>query len=353
MTPEPPSSDLDRVKQLLLKSELEDLASLKASLQDPAQFQQLVESVLPRAIQSRIEKDDQLQQALEAPIELTIHQSVQRNPEKLANALFPIMGPAIRQSIRDALSKIVDGFNQTLDQSLSPRSLGWRLEALMTGRSFAEVLMAKTLLYKVEQVFLIHRETSLLLAHVEAPDAKVESKDADMVSSMFTAIQDYVQDSFSVSGGDKLETMQVGDLTVVVRQGPSALIAAAVRGTPTSDLKSSLDEVLETIHSRWYDPLRQFEGDTSPFEDIQPLLEDCLETRRYEKNSEAAAKSSYHWWALGTLALIIIGFTLYVIDRAGDWDELIDQLDQPSSLPTTRTATSKPAGTPTSLWKFL
>ena len=37
---------------------------------------------------------------------------------------------------------------------------------MRTGRSFAEVVMLRSLVYRVEQIFLIHRETSLSLLHV-------------------------------------------------------------------------------------------------------------------------------------------------------------------------------------------
>jgi OOP family OmpA-OmpF porin len=58
--------------------------------------------------------------------------------------------------------------------------------ALRTGTSFAEVVLLNTLLYRVEQVFLIERESGLLLQHVRS--AAVRTEDADMVAGMLTAI---------------------------------------------------------------------------------------------------------------------------------------------------------------------
>ena len=57
-----------------------------------------------------------------------------------------------------------------------PRSLKWRFEAWRTGRPFAEIVLLKTLVYRVDQVFLIHKETGLLLQHVVADE--VRAKDA-------------------------------------------------------------------------------------------------------------------------------------------------------------------------------
>ena len=74
----------------------------------------------------------------------------------------------------------------------------------------------------MEQVFLIHKETGLLLCQVSAPNAAMQ--DADMVSGMLTAIQDFVGDSFTTQKGEELETLQVGELSVWIEQGPQAIL---------------------------------------------------------------------------------------------------------------------------------
>ncbi|NJM53355.1 MAG: hypothetical protein HC846_08145 [Blastocatellia bacterium] len=54
---------------------------------------------------------------------------------------------------------MVQSLNQSLEHSISPKGLRWRIEAWQTGKSFAEVVMLNSLIYRVEEVFLIHRET--------------------------------------------------------------------------------------------------------------------------------------------------------------------------------------------------
>jgi len=82
------------------------------------------------------------------------------------------MGPAIRRAIGEALSRLIQSLDRALDHSLTWRGLGWRLEAARTGRSFAEVVLAHTLVFRVEQVFLIHRRTGLLLLRAQAARGK-------------------------------------------------------------------------------------------------------------------------------------------------------------------------------------
>ena len=53
-------------------------------------------------------------------------------------------------------------------------------------------------------------------------------QDADLVSGMFNAIQSFVKDSFSVTDGETLNLLEVGDLTVWIEQSPDFILADVV-----------------------------------------------------------------------------------------------------------------------------
>ena len=129
----------------------------------------------------RLQRDGALRAALQPVVEEAIFVSVQKHPLVLAAALFPIIGAAVRKAVASALRAVTQTLNQIVEQSLSWRSLRWRWEAIRTGKPFAEILLARSLLYRVEQVFLIHRETGLLLRQ-EVAEAVV-IRDAELVSA--------------------------------------------------------------------------------------------------------------------------------------------------------------------------
>ena len=89
------------------------------------------------------EAPEELTRALEQPFSACIEDSVQRNQGFFADILFPIMGPAIRRSISQALKGLVQQINQTLEHSLTVKGLRWRLEAARSGVPFAEVVTAE------------------------------------------------------------------------------------------------------------------------------------------------------------------------------------------------------------------
>src|SRR5262249_32584734 len=187
----------------------------------------------------------------------------------------------IRRSILQTLRTLFESFNQTMEQSLSLRGLKWRVEAIRTGRSFSEVVLMHSLVYRVEQAFLIHKKTGLPLAHAVAPSAVMQ--DPSLVSGMLTAIQDFVRDSFNTSANENVEKMNVAETEVWIENGPYASIAAVIRGVPPPELRLRLAETLELIHQKYSAEMEQFEGDSSLFAPAVDLLSVHLNAQFKEK----------------------------------------------------------------------
>jgi hypothetical protein len=283
------TNEFDEFRRLVLSSEQEKIAELESQVKNlqsqlnsiPPASAQEVSNVLPAAIKQSSVANKQLSRSTLPVVEENIRQSVKENPQVLAEALFPAIGPAIRKAIAEALSTMIQSLNQTIEYSFSPQSLRWRLEAFQTGKPFAEVVLLKTLLYRVEQIFLIHRESGLLLQHVTA-NANIE-QDADMVSAMFTAIQDFVKDSFMNSPDATLDTLQVGELAVWVERSGNLLFAAVIRGNAPLNIRDEFKNAIEQIEYDHERDFTKFQGDTQPFERSRPILEDCLKFQTGEK----------------------------------------------------------------------
>ncbi|MCU0256549.1 MAG: OmpA family protein [Vicinamibacterales bacterium] len=299
--------EFEDLRALLVQPEREALRRLEARL-DARDSAREVASVLPEAVAAR-GRDPRLVRALTPSVEEALLASARRDPRPLADALFPVLAPAIRNAIAHALSAMVESMGRVMEHSVSWRALGWRLTALRTGRPYAEVVLLNTLVYQVEQVFLIHREGGLLLQHVAAPS--VQGQSPETVSAMLTAIRDFVNDSFGGSADDAVNELRVGDRTVYVEQGPHALLAAVVRGTAPPELRRTFQDALDTIHLQAMEALRAFDGDDTPFVAVRPVLEQCLSAQQRERGGArrgrwllaglaVAALVALAWWGYGT-----------------------------------------------------
>jgi outer membrane protein OmpA-like peptidoglycan-associated protein len=274
--PEDRAAEFARLRELLVGRERDALAELRERVDALEDRPDAVAAHLPEAVALRAGRDEQLARALGPTLERAFSESVRRNPHHLAQAIYPALGPAIRKAIAEAIAGLVTTINRALDESLSVRGLRWRWEAWRSGVPYAQIVMKHALVYRVEQVYLIHAETGLLLAHVTAPD--LTAPDADVISGMLTAIRDFVGDSFEPRGDGGLQKFTVGEVTVLVEAGPRALLAAAVRGQHPPALLLRMQETLELLHLHFAGPLAQFDGDAAALAPATPILADCLET---------------------------------------------------------------------------
>ena len=260
------------------------------------------------AAQSREERrpaspDHRFADALRPLVETALKRSVRDEPRFWAQTIAPILGPAIRAAVASALREMVQTTNQILENSLSARSWRWRVEAWRTGRPFAQIVLLRTLVYRVEQVLLVDRTSGLLLASVAAPG--IATKDSALVSAMLTAIQEFVHDSFHLAQGDSVRQIHMGEFSLWVEPGPFAAIAAAVRGNAPVEFHEVLRAAVDLIHEEMAAELRDFRGDSAPFEQRgRPILEGCLQSRFQEPEP----RSYWRVWvcagALGAALLV-------------------------------------------------
>jgi outer membrane protein OmpA-like peptidoglycan-associated protein len=316
-----------RLRSLLFAGEQASLKALAAKVGDRESLARSVAGVLSEATAIRARHDDSMTRVLAPVVEISLQQSVRKNPQPLVDALYPIMGPAIRRSITEALADMMQRFNSAVEQSLSPRALKWRFDAWRTGQSYASVVLLKTLVYRVEQVFLIHRKTGLLLGHAQAEQVIVQ--DPDMVSGMLTAIRDFVSDSFHVAHDDGVDAIRIGDLSVQVRVGPKAVLAAVVRGSAPESLRVQLSETLEGIHRSYASALNQFDGNTAPFANVERSLRPCLSalTRVHKP------RTPWRAYIILGLAVLLAGWAAIARHEAdGAWNQILDELKQEPGL---------------------
>lgn len=218
-----------------LRTEVEELretvARLEQVITEPPQRAVVVGEVLVEAVETPKETPGELGSALRTEIEHAVHESARTDSVVLAEALYPVMGPAMRKMIASIF---------TLDNSTP-------------GDTFV-----------VDQVLLIEREGGLLLAaaHRDASDAE----NADVVSGMLDAIRLFVQDAFDKEEQDGLRDLRVGDTSVLVEWGPRAVLASVVQGIPTDEYRDSAALTLEQFHVTHAFELENFSGDVGVFD---------------------------------------------------------------------------------------
>ena len=248
--------EYSQLKRLILGQEQQSIERLQERVEKPATRAQDVAEVLVESFELNQDKPESLAAAMRGPVQRCISDAVRDDPDEFADALFPVIGPAIRKAVRESISALSEKINQTLERSFSAQGLRWRIESLRTGVPVSEIVLRDSFVYRVDQAFVIQRDSGLLIAHV-AREGTV-NQDSDAVSAMLTAIQDFVSDSFTVGDGTDLDTIRVGGEVVWIFHGPDAIAAAIIHGQPPREVRDVFEEVTENVHRHYAEQIDSF-----------------------------------------------------------------------------------------------
>jgi len=192
-------------------------------------------------------------------------------------------------------------------------------------------VMLNTLLYRVEQVFWIHKDTGLLLAH-QSFDPSL-SEDADVVSSMLTAVGDFIQDSFQGDQDQEVQSLRLGDLEVLIEQAPDSVLAIVCRGNPPRSLQVSLGESLEELQQTFHSHLKAFEGDTSTFAAAHDLISPLLLVDYVEHEKKSPMKLI---WGLACGVVVFVSWSSWDFyqyeQRIQHWNAYVQALKDTPGL---------------------
>jgi hypothetical protein len=307
---ESPASDFDRLKDILFGDERDTLDGIDARVAALDRNQRELPARLPAAIERAQEGEGaaRIAKALAQPVTQALGAAVQENRQVIVDVLFPVIGPAIRKAIAEALRNLVADVNGAIESSLSPRGVRWRIEAWRSGVPYAQIVLKHTLNYGIDHVFLIERESGLVLDRESAPH--LAALDADAIAGMLTAIGEFVRDSVGRDGGGTRDSARVGEHLLWVVQGPRANLACFIHGVPPAGLHGLLEQRLEEIHAA----LEEITGG-APSDDAWRRSLRPDELMREMRGNEAASAAKSSRWPVLLIALAGLALLAWMIVR--------------------------------------
>ena len=171
-------------------------------------------------------------------------QSVQ---DELASAMYPKLGEMIRRYLASAMRDMMETINRRLESGLSQNRLVLKLRSIATGRSMAELALADTQRFQVEEIYLIRRGSGELIRHwsraTEGGPARTGDNRDTLVSGFLTAITAFAEEAFA---GDRssLRALDLDEHRIYLRASPAHLLAAKCSGTAEAAVEQVLDGVL-------------------------------------------------------------------------------------------------------------
>ena len=147
------------------------------------------------------------------------------------------------------------------------RSL-WRFDALLSSRSYEEILYQKTRRFRMEEIYLFDHDRLSLVSFASIDPSRHAS--ARKVNPAAQRIAAKIRDH---EGAISLDFAAGDGRRAIIRIGRWSIMAALVRGEPDALVRDDLDYAQRRIETRFG---HDYEADLPLLLEVQPLLEECL-----------------------------------------------------------------------------
>lgn len=261
---------------------------------------------MPNSTQKQVEDFDS---ALRVVVNHSIRETVREDPQLFIEALTPGLLPAIKKMISTFFNELVESVQHILESGLSLKNMGWRIEALRSGKSYTEIALLHLLVYRVEEVFLIDHESGLLLARQRSPNAY--PLEADAVSGMVTALLAFMRDAFRVNTTTASGTLRYDEFTVWIERGERMTIASFFRGSAPFELRETLRKSLVQCQTQFAGLMGSSQGRTEIELKAAELMKPCLMSAFKRPEAKSPAWYYLSWLAVVLLPLLIILYQIH------------------------------------------
>ncbi|MGB2402511.1 MAG: hypothetical protein ACPIA7_03770 [Akkermansiaceae bacterium] len=179
-----------------------------------------------------------------------------------------ILEPMLRSTVRRAIAEQMAEASPFRDIPGWDK-LAWKIRALMSSRTYDEILFSQTRRYQVEEVFLLRPQSRSLISYASnnparhAKSSKVEST-VKKIATKTATIANHEDSTLEWSN----------DRQLVIRSGKYSILAAIVRGSPNDVLEADLDYLLSQVEDRLGKSLEA--NHQAHLQILQPMLECCL-----------------------------------------------------------------------------
>jgi len=253
------TDDLELLRSLVASPERARIARLEAELAE---------------LDARTRDRDALIAAITPILGDVIRHKIQDSREEMIEALYPILGQLIGRAVSEAIRDLARSIDARMRTSFTPQAIAHRLRARIQGIPESELLLRDALPFQVTEVFLVERQSGLLLQHLSHdPEA---GEDSDLVSGMLTAIRDFAQDTFGREREGELDEVQYGSHRMVIEASRHAYLAAVIDGIEPSGFRADLRDRIMRFENAYVEILTQYDGDSSRFEAFKPVLSELL-----------------------------------------------------------------------------
>ena len=145
---------------------------------------------------------------------------------------------------------------------------------------FTAMIQHKRNKFIIEEVFLIHK-SGVLITHLSR---RIQANVDDIIfSGMFTAVQEFIRDTFNnsdleglgITAEEKwaLDELKLGDNKILIERSENIYLAVIFSGKSSTRLRKIVSRLMKKIENDYSNELKNWDGNVSEIEGISEILD--------------------------------------------------------------------------------
>ena len=120
---------------------------------------------------------------------------------------------------------------------------------------------------------MVVNDDGRLVAHFGAPD---EGSDDMIVSSMLTAVQQFIEEAMRKDEAGSIKEFQYEDMKIAIERGRKLYLAVFLKGYAAEGLRKQMRDIVSGIEARYQKDIVDWDGGMTG----TPFVDDALESLR-------------------------------------------------------------------------
>jgi hypothetical protein len=235
-----PSNDelflMQQLREVLLKEDRSELEKLREVIDDP---ELLSDRIMP-IIEGRIDfLRKNFPKEYRSVIDGIIERKLKSSQAELIDTLYPLIGQMIKKYINHQFQMMKDSIDHSIRETLNAKNIWWRIKTSIFGMKDSESLIRNLDTPQIEEIYLIQRDSGLLMGSASLSSAI----DKDVIAGMLTAIKAFVEDAFQ-RDNEELEMIQYGTYKILLYNFHSYYVSVAMSGSISTAEKDRISDEL-------------------------------------------------------------------------------------------------------------
>ncbi len=286
---------LAQLKEILLTDDQQrirvleqELEGLREQINQKDRLIKTLEPVITDILDYKIANSkDEMARSLAPVMSEAIKRQVSEARDDVVDALYPVVGRMVTRAVAEAMKRLTAQINQSLNKTFDFNLWKTRIKAKVFRMDAGELILAGAAPFDLQQVFLISRESGLLIAYASRDEQGDIDSEARVIGGMLTAIKSFVETSFARGSQGELREIEHSDRTIRIDSGRYTYLAAIYSGVPAPGFDEQLQACHHRIHKKFHQKLRSYSGDNSALKGIDAPIRELLKKVHFANYDES------------------------------------------------------------------